>query len=300
MPDVEVVLNEIAAEKHRIADMNLVNVLAEPKELPALPTIAARVMQLTSDPKATLPELRSLVETDEALASKILRFANSALYGRIGTIETLSNAISVLGFLTVRWLVVTTSAHTLFRKTGKHENDHKLLWEHSVRCGIGARLLAKRLSLGHGGEEGFLGGLLHDIGKLVILEKLPGYISQFCAWCEALSMEFWELENDVIGIDHSKISGHLFKKWHIPEPLSDAVANHHTPQDAKENRPMAEVLNVINQFFPLKDCGRAVLTSQELAELPLLSKNHVSEQEVDELRDKTEEAYWEIADLFGL
>ncbi len=300
MLDVEVALNQVVEEKHRLADLDLVHVLAEPQELPALPAIAVRVMRITADSKGTLPELRRVIEADEALASKILKFSNSALYGRAGTVSTLTGAITALGFLTVRWLAVTASAHTLFRKDAKRNFDHKMLWEHSLKCAIGSRLLAKRVSLeGVQVDEAFVSGLLHDIGKLAILDKMPGYISRFYEWCEVLSLEFYEVERDVIGIDHSEVSRHIFKHWNFPPSLSDAVANHHSPESAKEGKVLAQVLCSTDKFFPMRERHGELFTSEELAELPLMLEHNVSEKDVAELRDKTEELYFEIAELLG-
>ncbi|MBN1593486.1 MAG: HDOD domain-containing protein, partial [Candidatus Coatesbacteria bacterium] len=148
MLELDVAKKQMAAERKRLEEVELLKALEEPKELPALPSIAAQVMRITSDPKASLPDLRKVVEMDEALTSKILRFSNSALYGRIASISTLTAAISALGFLTVRWLAVTASAHTLFRGTSQQTCDHLALWKHACRCAIGSQLLAKRLAHG--------------------------------------------------------------------------------------------------------------------------------------------------------
>jgi len=298
--EVDVALNQIAAEKHELAELGIGRLLAEPRELPALPTVAVGVMRITADPKATLPDLRRVIEADEALASKILRFSNSALYGRVGTVSTLHGAITALGFLTVRWLAITASAHSLFRKSATHDSDHGLLWQHSLKCAIGSRLLAKRINLvPNQVEEAFVAGLLHDIGKLVVLEKAPGYISRFYEWCEALSLEFFEVEQDVLGTNHAEISRHIFKHWNIPSSLSDAVANHHSPESAKESKVLAQVLFTADRFFPMRELHGRSLTNEDLTMLPLTLEHGVSEKEVAELREKTEELYSEIADVFG-
>ena len=299
MLELDLAKEQMAEERERLAELDIARLLDEPKELPALPMIATRVMQITSDPKATLPELRRVIETDEALASKLLRFSNSALYGRVGTISTLTAAITALGFLTVRWLAVTASAHTLFRGTAKQDSDHFALWEHAIRCAIGSQLLAKRLAQDIAAEEAFVAGLLHDIGKLAILEIIPGYISRFYKWGEALSLEFFRVEMDVIGIDHSEVSGHIFKHWNFPSSLSDAVANHHSPESAKHSKPLAQVLFTMDKFFPLSCCWDDPLSSEELMMLPLMRERNIGEQDIADLRERTEELYFELSDVLG-
>jgi len=297
MLDVEVAREQMAEERSKLEELQIVQALAQPKELPALPAIAVRVMQITSDPKAKLPDLKRMIETDEALASKVLKFSNSALYGRAGRVSTLTAAITALGFLTVRWLAVTASAHTLFRKSGGGDPDHAGLWEHSLKCATTSRILAKRIGTGQDIEEAFVAGLLHDIGKLAILDKLPGYISRFCQWCEALSVEFSQVEVDVIGVDHSEVSGHVFELWNMPPSLSDAVSHHHSPEMARVNRSMAEILWTANEFFPMEGCGHPSPTDEELATLPLMLKHNMNERDVAAIKEETMTRYSELSDL---
>ncbi|MCD6326329.1 HDOD domain-containing protein [bacterium] len=297
--EADIAREQMNKERDRLAEMGIVRVLSETHELPALPSIATRVMQITSDPKATLVELRAIIETDESLASKILRFANSALYGRVGMVTTLTSAINLLGFLTIRWLVVTTSAHTLFRRGGKPDNDHIRLWEHALKCAIGARLLAKQLSALRI-EEAFICGLLHDVGKLVIMEKLPGYLTTFCKWGEALDIEFYEVEADVIGIDHCEVSGSVFENWHFPEVLAEPVANHHTPERAKQNGQLAHILCTIDKVFPLRDCTGDAPPADELAALPFMLEHSITESEIAKLLADADDVYGEMADLLRL
>ena len=297
MLDVEVAHAQMAEDRRNLAELDMVQALAEPKELPALPAIAVRVMQITSDPRAKLPDLKRMIETDEALALKVLKFSNSALYGRAGRVSTLTAAITALGFLTVRWLAVTASAHTLFRKGGGHDSDHTALWEHSLKCAITSRILADRIGGGQDIEEAFVAGLLHDIGKLAILDKIPGYISRFCQWCDALSLEFSQVELDVIGVDHSEVSGHVFELWNMPASLSDAVSHHHSPQTAKVSRAMAEILWTANEFFPMESCGHPSPSDEDLAALPLMLQHNMNERDAAAIKEETMSRYSELSDL---
>lgn len=299
MIELELAQRQMAEEKAKLARLDVVKLLSAPEELPALPPVAVRVMEITANPKATLFELKSVVETDEALAAKILKFANSPLYARVGRITELSAALVTLGFLTIRSLVVTTCAHTLFRKGGSYTSDDLLLWEHSVRCAIAARAMADRLGYKRQ-EEAFVAGLLHDIGKLVILDAVPGYLSRFCEWSVALGREFWEVEMEVIGLDHTKVAEHIFSKWRFPLELSEPVCRHHMPDLASENRPLAYIVSTANSLFPVENCVVAVLSDEQIAQLPFARQNSLSPQQIAELRETADGLYRESAELFRL
>ncbi len=142
-------------------------------DLPSMPFIANKVMQIVSDPDAQVHALQKVIEDDQALAGRILKVANSALYARRRQITKLTDAIVMLGFNTIRSIAVTSATRNLYLKKGKVLGlKDKLLWEHSVASGIAGRIVANKANPIFA-EEAFLWGLLHDIGKLVILQQLP-------------------------------------------------------------------------------------------------------------------------------
>ena len=142
-------------------------------DLPSMPFIANKVMEIVSNPDAPVQALQKVIEDDQALAGRILKIANSALYARRRQITKLTDAIVMLGFNTIRSIAVTSATRNLYLKKGRVLGlKDKLLWEHSVASGIAGRIVSLKVNPIFA-EEAFLWGLLHDIGKLVILQQLP-------------------------------------------------------------------------------------------------------------------------------
>lgn len=196
-------------------------------DLPAMPFIAYRVMEIVSDPNSNVNSLKEAIQNDQALASKILKIANSALYARSRQVGTLTEAIVMLGFNTIKSLAITTATRNLYLKSSKVLGlKDKLLWEHSVVAGVACRLIAKFKDPGIK-EEAFLWGLLHDIGKLVILQRLPGEFDQIVQTVYNEGREFVEVEKEVLGFTHEKVGSLLVHKWNLSERFENAILHHH-------------------------------------------------------------------------
>src|SRR5262249_2268269 len=138
-------------------------------DLPPLPVVVTRIMETINDPNTSAEDLHRLIALDQGLSSKILRIVNSAYYGFPKRISTITHAVVILGFNTVRNLVLGVSAFgMLSQKSSAAGLNRTKFWEHSVATAVGASVLAKKKRPKSRAvvEEAFLGGLLHDIGEL--------------------------------------------------------------------------------------------------------------------------------------
>lgn len=179
--------------------------------IPMLPDQAQRVLQLMGDPDVTIATLASVVSKDPVLATRVLGMANSALYGAMSPLRSVSDAVVRLGTRTVRNVVVTVSMQSQFKSPEVYGHEGFRFMEHAVGTAYVAHLLADKLRADV--EEAFLCGLLHDIGKLVILktahqyqqkqaivippEDLHAAVTQHHALCGALALAFWNVPDDV-------------------------------------------------------------------------------------------------------
>ena len=158
----------MAIEK-KITDPNRIKRITESIiGLPTLPTVVAKMIELVDNPRTSASSLARLIATDQALTARILKLANSAYYGFSREISTVNMAIVVLGFNTVKDMGLSLSVFDVF-KTGKPNASFDLtrFWEHSIACGIAARMLARSYRSRYAGEA-FVAGLLHDIGKVIL------------------------------------------------------------------------------------------------------------------------------------
>jgi putative nucleotidyltransferase with HDIG domain len=193
-------------------------------DLPAMPMIATKVMQLVEDERATAEELAKVVAADPAVAAKVLKISNSAFYGCQREIKTLSGAIKLMGFNTLKSLVVAASLKEVIKPYGLTE---KMLWEHSFGAGLAARMIAREIREVNP-EEAFLAGLLQDIGKTVMHNYDRQKFHMVIEHSYNDGILFDEAERSVYPFSHAEIGGYVLKKWNLPEVLVTAVLHHHT------------------------------------------------------------------------
>lgn len=212
-------------------------------DLPTLPTVVARIVQLVDNPRTNAATLARLISSDPALTARMLKMANSAYYGFPRRIGTINLAIVVLGFNTVRDLAV--SASLVERVSLTHEGNDLLgdFWEHSVSTAVASRML-QRSAHGSTVGEAFVAGLLHDIGRLVVARYLPEEYLRVQEELDKDEQPIWTIEQELLGMDHGGIGGALCKHWNLPEGICDAITWHHLPMDGPERDPLTCILHV--------------------------------------------------------
>lgn len=193
-------------------------------DLPTIPVVATKVMQLLESEKATAEELSKIVASDPAVAARVLKISNSSYYGCQRQIQTLSHAIVVLGFGTLKSLIVAASVKQVYQPYGLTE---KMLWEHSFGAGLAARIIAKGTRQASE-EEAFLGGLFHDIGKIIMNSMNSRQFQEVMQRCYNDGLSFEVAERQVYSYTHCEVGGLVIKKWNFPDMLMEAVLNHHS------------------------------------------------------------------------
>ncbi|MEO7993902.1 MAG: HDOD domain-containing protein [bacterium] len=199
-------------------------------ELPTFPAVALEFMELANDPYASVMSMASIVERDPALAAKTLKLSNSAYIGYARQVSTIREAIVLLGLREMRALVLTIS---VFRAFGQLQKALPPAWEqfwlHSLAIAQTARRLAKQLRIKEA-EQAYLAGLLHDIGKLLY------YLYDSDRYTAALDLQIHtgesllEIEKKTFGNTHPELGCWLLELWNFPQPLSEAVLWHETPE----------------------------------------------------------------------
>jgi len=193
-------------------------------DLPTIPVVATKVMQLIESENATAEELSKVVASDPAVAARVLKISNSSYYGCQRQIQTLSHAIVVLGFGTLKSLIVAASVKQVYQPYGLTE---KMLWEHSFGAGLAARIIAKETRMASE-EEAFLGGLFHDIGKIIMNSMNSSQFQAVMQRCYNDGLSFEDAERQVYPYTHAEVGGLVIKKWNFPDMLMHAVLNHHS------------------------------------------------------------------------
>ena len=210
--------------------------------LPTLPTVAGELLAGFDEAHAGLDHLGRLIATDQALAACTLRVANSAFYGLCRQIDSVPEAVVVLGLRAVRALVVAAAAvRTLPALPPGCPFDLHAFWRHGVGVAVCARHLAELT--GHNPDTAFTTGLLHDVGQLVLALTYP---ERFAATLERRAHQGvfqTRAELDVLGLTHAEAGAMLAARWGFPPSIAATIALHHRPEESVGHR-LAGVIHV--------------------------------------------------------
>ncbi len=227
-----------------VGELSLNDIVQKVEELPALPNITHKVLKLTSDPKTTIPELSEVITKDQVLTAKVLRMANSAYYGYARRIYSINEAVVILGFGTIRSLVLAASVYNVMDKEFQGyflpKGD---LWKHSMSTALTARSLARRTGY-ELPDQAFIAGLLHDIGKTVLNTYMTSAFLSVINKVNEEKIPFMEAERQILGFDHAVVGARVAEKWNLPEILVEAIAKHHSPREAINNPKLTSIVHV--------------------------------------------------------
>jgi len=216
------------------------------KDLPPMPKIIYKAREVMANPRSGFKEVAEVIETDQAIAAKVLQVANSAYYGLSGMVSSIHQATVVLGHKTLEQLITMVSATSLLGSLLKgYRMGSGALWQHSLAVALCSRLIAKDRAPALE-NDAFSVGLIHDAGKLA----LDKYILERKAEVDkALStgITFLEVEKQVLGFDHTELASDLCTKWKLPENHVNAMRYHHTPGESDRNQ-LAYIVHTANHI----------------------------------------------------
>ncbi len=209
------------------------NLITSPDQIPSLSNIALTLIQLVLDEALSAEEIAQHILLDPVLSSRILRASNSPLFGLRKPVSTVSRAVSLLGRKIIKNIILTSVIFETF-KLGTTEG-FKAFWKHMIGCALATEWFCSRDENLPDPEEGFLGGLFHDIGKLIVYSRYPHMMEEVL---ERLSEQSYTdqraeapfmVESKIWKVDHTIIGKWAMEKWNLPKPMVESVWLHHQP-----------------------------------------------------------------------
>jgi putative nucleotidyltransferase with HDIG domain len=207
--------------------VELTQVIQRVRDLPALPSIVLDLISSFGCENVDVTTLAEKMSRDQAMSAKILRLANSSFYGLPAKVKTVRQAIVVLGFDSARALAVAGNVIDRFG-AGQGRIDVAYFWRHSIATALCARSLARHAGLDQ--DAAFVGGLLHDIGRLVLAISFPEQYARVIAEYDDAGLSAVELR--VLGVDHERAGQLLAEAWKFPPVIQRAIGQHHAPAAA--------------------------------------------------------------------
>jgi putative nucleotidyltransferase with HDIG domain len=197
-------------------------------ELPTLPQVVTVILSLIDSPDSSAEDINKVMEKDPSLVGKILKLVNSAYYGLPNKVNSVRQAIVILGFSTVKSLAISASVFDMFDSGREEAFSREQFWTHSIGSGCVARLVGNR-EPGCDAETAFVVSLLHDIGKMVLDQYAPQEFDQIVHIAKEGRLSFWEAEQQVLeGTNHAEIGAWVAEQWKLSVELTEAIRNHHT------------------------------------------------------------------------
>lgn len=221
-------------------------VVVESESLPTLPTVACKLLSISSQEEIGMKEIANLVSKDASLSAKVLKIANSALYNFPVKISSVHQAASRIGLNAIRSLVLSFSFLAIKAKNNKNVFDYEKFWEKSLSNAVAARLVMAEVSKSDG-EEIFVAGLLQDIGELIMAGCFPQQYAQLLRETSSEEKDAITMEEQIIGADHMSIGYEVAKKWGFPQELLVPILYHHSPQNYKDTS--CKLKNSVNVVY---------------------------------------------------
>jgi putative nucleotidyltransferase with HDIG domain len=196
--------------------------------LVTLPDVFIRINKLVSDPNSNMGDIAKVIGQDPSFTVRLLRVANSSFYGFSSTIDTVAKAVAVIGTSQIRSLALATSVASSFEGLPNTLVSMEHFWKHSLYCALVARCLAKRARRCDP-DAVFTAALLHDIGELVIFNRMPQQAKDalLIVLDSVDELPIYQAERQVMGFDHAEVGGELARQWKLPPMLEECIEFHH-------------------------------------------------------------------------
>ncbi len=211
------------------------------KELSTLPSVILRILEVMNNPMADARDVEREIMEDPVITAKVLKIANSAYYGTSRDISSISQAVVLMGFAEVQNVALSVSIFSRFAEPTRMFDRHQF-WEHCFATATTAEALQRRVNAQT--NEGFVVGLLHDIGRIVLDQQFPNEFREIVSLAEARKISMLEAERRVLGVTHCDIGYWVTEKWNLPPILTDSILFHHAPFSCRESYVLTSIVHV--------------------------------------------------------
>lgn len=214
------------------------------REIATLPSAVTRILMVTQNPQSTALDLAAEIVKDPALTLKVLRTVNSSFYGFNRRIQTVSDAVVLLGFTEVERIALAVAVISMLGSKREYARALTQLWRHSLAASVVAESLVEFEGLSGPQYAGIrVAGLLHDIGKAVLCQHFPDIYGNIMSLMKKRRMAACEAEAELMnGVTHCDIGAWLADRWKLPIPIVEAILLHQTPDKANDTQPLVHLV----------------------------------------------------------
>lgn len=231
--DAEVLKSTIAracAMRHLLENDSLIKIISRIESLPSLPSLYTDVIEAVNSPNGSLARVGEIISKDVGMSAKILQLVNSSFFGLPTHVSSPARAVAMLGLETVKALVLGVKIFSQFSRPDSPGYSIANLWNHSVTTSCIAKNIAENLKLKQTEiDDSFLAGMLHDIGKLILLDRMTAACEEIIKVVISSGCPLFEAEQKVLGATHAQVGAYLLGIWGFPQSIVEGIAFHHCP-----------------------------------------------------------------------
>lgn len=268
------------------------------EDIPTLPSVFQQTQTLLHSEDTSAKDVAKVISEDPSLMTKILKSANSAYYSTgVTRVSSVQQAIVRLGFNEICRLCSFLAVVEQFKGMGKNL-DHDNFWKHCLATGLVAQYIHRIAGSGTGIEDNdiYVGGMLHDLGFLIMDQFFPKQFAQIIEQYERTSERYDLIEQQALGMDHAEVGAYVLEKWNLPEMVVQAVACHHNYQEAeKDYAYAAAVIHVADALCAMHDLRHRMDPNEQALGEDALAQAHLT----PELLEKVEKFVDEKASNCG-
>ena len=257
-----------------------------------MPDLVMKMVTACNDPSMNAKGLCEIIECDPAIALRLLRIANSSAYGLSRSVSNLKHAVVILGLKAVRNLVLSVATRDVFDPG--EGGFRKQLWDHSLGCAAVSTLLAKEKKVFQ--DDAFLAGMVHDTGKLVLLEAYGEEYTKVTS--TVLIDDRIRVEREAYGVDHQEIGERCGREWKLPDQISTAIGKHHDAGDCDSPIELVDIVRLANGLTRYWGLGDEQTVELDIDTLLAQSPLKVQPTDLDELKEKAVEGYQSLVESF--
>lgn len=221
-------------------------------ELPTIPEVLVRLNSIMADPDSSVEDVAKVISGDPAISANILRLVNSAYYGLQVRVSAVSTAVSIMGFTMTKKVALKAAVFSVFgkRQEPSPHFDAAGFWKHSIFCGVAARAIGKISPRFRAtdAEDLYICGLLHDIGKILMLESSTESYLEALSQASATRRPELELETELLGFNHADVGSVLAIKWLLPEDLTIPIRYHHAPDQDPFHQSLSYLIHLADHL----------------------------------------------------
>ncbi len=228
------------------------SLVAEIGDLVSLPEVVMQVNEMVDNDRYNATDIGRVISQDPGLSTRLLKIANSSMYGNMREIDNINHAVVILGTKQIRDLVFSTVATKVFDGIPNDIISVEDFWHHSLYCALLARSFARN-SRKINADTMFTAGLLHDIGHLVLMNRVPeqAAASILLTIQGDATIDLLDAEREIIGFTHAEVGASLARQWHLPDILIECIEFHHNPLEAEKHPEAVAYVHIANTISSL-------------------------------------------------